>query len=285
MIHRIEYAVSTGLQTELEAHQLSIDDGALGRFLDKYPTRDDLVRGFLAEPAGQQYADAIKEIPKGSRILDIGVGFGNSSLYLAAEGYAVSAVEPSVSMCEVIEARAKKYDLDLDIYSVTGEALDLLPAGEFDACAFNASFHHCDDPMAALKNCHTLLRPGGQLFLLNEPVLQFYRSKAKFYRQLEENPEEMGHYGGNEHIYYHGEYMAMLRDAGFRNIRCELSPRYTNPKSYIDILKQQNTSKIGLRKLYYGGIHTLTRIGPLGWPGLALLRKLSMLQSYYLAVK
>jgi SAM-dependent methyltransferase len=287
MIHNIPYAVSAGLQTELQAHQLCIDDGALGRFLVKYPTRDDLVRGFLGEPAGQQYADAIKDIPKGSRFLDIGVGFGNSSLFLAAEGYAVSAVEPSEGMCEVIEARAKKYDLEMDIYSVTGESLDRLPVGDFDACAFNASFHHCDDPMAALRNCHQLLRPGGQLFLLNEPVLQFYRSKAKFYRQLEENPEEMGHYGGNEHIYYHGEYMRMLKEAGFRNIRCPISPRYTKPKSYLDILKQQQADprKVFLRKLYYGGIHMLTRMGPLGWPGLAVLRKLSMLQSYYLAVK
>jgi SAM-dependent methyltransferase len=285
MIHHIPHAVSAGLQTELQAHQRGIDDGALGRFLDKFPTKEDLVRGFLAEQAGEQYADAIKEIPKGSRLLDIGVGFGNSSLYLAAEGYAVSAVEPSEGMCDVIQTRAKKYDLGMDIYNVTGEALDRLPVNGFDACAFNASFHHCDDPMAALRNCRTLLRPGGQLFLLNEPVLQFYRSKAKFYRQLEEHPEEMGHYGGNEHIYYHGEYLRMLRDAGFRNIRCPISPRYANPKAYLAILEQQKAGKIGLRKLYYGGVHTLTRLGPLGRPGLAVLRKLSMLQSYYLAVK
>ena len=91
MIHRISYAVSAGLQAELEAHQLCIDDGALGRFLEKYPSREDLVAGFLAEPAGQQYADAIRSLPAGQRILDIGVGFGNSSLFLAAQGYAVAS--------------------------------------------------------------------------------------------------------------------------------------------------------------------------------------------------
>ncbi len=287
MIHRISYAVSAGLQAELEAHQLCIDDGALGRFLEKYPSREDLVSGFLAEPAGQQYADAIRSLPAGQRILDIGVGFGNSSLFLAAQGYAVAAVEPSEGMCEIIEKRAQKYDLELDIYSVTGESLDRLPVADFDACAFNASFHHCDDPMAALRNCHRLLRPGGKMFLLNEPVLQLYKSKAKFYRQLRENPEEMGHYGGNEHIYYHHEYLRMLKDAGFRNVRCPMSPRYSNPNTYLNILKLQhaNPRKIALRRMYYGGVHFLTKLGPLGWPTLAAMRRLSLLQSYYLAEK
>jgi SAM-dependent methyltransferase len=287
MIHNIPHPISAGLQTELQAHQLCLDDGALGRFLQMHPTREDLVQSFLAEDAGFQYADALKVLPAGQRILDIGVGFGNSSLFLAAKGYAVSAVEPSEGMCEVIEKRAEKYGLSLDIYSVTGESLDLLPVKDFDACAFNASIHHCDDPVRALRNCHQLLRPGGQIYLLNEPILQLYRSKAKFYRQLEQNPDEVGHYGGNEHIYYHHEYMRMLRDAGFRNIRSPISPRYLHPKSYLDILKRQRVAprKILLRRLYYGWIGLHAKLGPLGWPMLAALRRLSMLQSYFLAEK
>lgn len=287
MIHRIPHPISTGLQTELEAHQLCLDDGALGRFMELYPTREELVQSFLAEASGLQYADALKDLPAGQRIVDIGVGFGHSSLFMAAKGYAVSAVEPSVGMCEVIEQRAQKYGLALDIYSVTAESLDRMPARDFDACAFNASFHHCDDPLLALRNCHKLLRPGGKIFLLNEPILQFYRSKAKFYRMLEENPDEIGHYGGNEHIYYHHEYLRMLREAGFRNIRSPISPRYVQPESYLAILERLHTAprKIRLRRYYYGGVRMLTRVGPLGWPALAVLRRLSMLQSYFLAEK
>ena len=81
------------------------------------------------------------------------------------------------------------------------------------------TLHHCDDPMKSLRNAFHALKPAGKIFLCSELQLHPWVRKDSWYRRLETNPVEMGHYGGNEHAYYSWEYRKMLRHAGFVNIR------------------------------------------------------------------
>ena len=54
--------------------------------------------------------------------------------------------------------------------------------------------------------------------VLVEPTLKPWRSKKWFYHEMEVNPVKMGHYGGNEHIYYSWNYQRMLEKAQFSQI-------------------------------------------------------------------
>ncbi len=151
------------------------------------------------------------------RILDVGVGVGRSSFWLARAGHDVRVLEPSCNQCEIIAELSRRFDLPVQIIQAPAEAMGALERASYDLVLFNAAFHHCDDPGAALAGCYDILKPGGRVLLVNEPVLKPYRSKAWFDRQLEEHPEAMGHYGGNEHTYYAWQYQNMLRRAGFRS--------------------------------------------------------------------
>jgi SAM-dependent methyltransferase len=196
-------------------------------------------------------------------------------------------VEPCLSMCRYVERAAESFGLKLDIWCLTAEGMDALPAAAFDHCIFNASLHHCDDPVQALLNCNRLLVPGGQVLLLNEPLLKIFVAKSSYYRRLEEKPEEMGHYGGNEHIYYHHEYIHMLRRTGFSKVRGDLASFYFAPRHQLALLKHQRVPpwRILARRIYYSLLRAIHFSGPAGRPALNLMRRLSVLATNFQATK
>ncbi len=151
-------------------------------------------------------------------ILDIGVGTGRSCVFLAKQGHRVTALEPSLDQCLILDAVANRFGLTIPIVHGPAEAADQIE-GKFDLVVFNSSIHHCDDPVRALSHCRALLKPGGTLLLLNEPILKPFRSKKWYQHKLETDPQAMGHYGGNEHVYYAWEYQAMLKQAGLHHVR------------------------------------------------------------------
>ncbi len=147
--------------------------------------------------------------------MDIGFGCGETSLYLASHGHTVHAIEPSPLHCEILQASAKKYGLDslIKTYQGPAENFDQIKEENFDLCLFNASLHNCDDPLGVLRICKQKLKKQGRVLALNEPILKFYRTKKWYHKTLQEDPVSLGHYGGNEHIYYHHEYVDMLKKA------------------------------------------------------------------------
>jgi SAM-dependent methyltransferase len=287
MIHAIPHEVSDGLRAENEIHNGHIAPRTTDWLRANYPTAADFVRYYAESAEGIQLLKAFAAVKPGAAVLDVGAGYGLTAVFLASRGYRVSAVEPSRGLCDYIDRAATLYGLPLDVYHVCGEGLDRMPPREFDVCMFNASLHHCDDPVRALTHCHRLLKPDGQLLLMNEPILRFFRSKGWFQNQLEYGTLVTGDYGGNEHTYYYHEYRDMLRRAGFRRIRDRVAQRYLNPKSYVAVLSAHHRGPLRIvgRRLYYGVIRGLFRLGFLGAPFIALMKRLSLLQTNFVATK
>lgn len=206
----------------------------------------DYVRNYLEIPCGIEFQHHLNNLKKPLKVLDIGCGRGETSVLLAQQGHEVHAVEPSLAMCEVIASLSSKFSLPIKAYQAIGETIDLLSEEDFDLCIFNASFHHCEDPSRVLENCYKKLKRKGKIFLLNEPILKFYRSKQWYQNALEKFPEEMGHYGGNEHIYYFKEYQNFLAKAGFSEIKDHFHKRLYHPRIVIrdDMNKKVSDSKL-----------------------------------------
>lgn len=285
MIHYLPHTVSPGLQRENEVHAPAGTEGILAQIASYFPTADAFLADFLESPEGRTFVGALASLPPASSVLDVGAGRGLTSIYLARQGHRVTFIEPSAALCRYAERASELYRLPLAIYNVTAEGLDSLPVQGFDVCVFNASLHHCDDPDRALANCQKLLRAGGRIFLLNEPHLQRFRSRAWFYQEMARHPRRMGHYGGNEHIYYHHEYLAMLRRAGFRDVRASVSCRYLRPAPYLARLEDCGTRRMDLlsRRLYYRLLRHLNAHPIYGRGCLELLRRLSLLQADFTA--
>lgn len=105
----------------------------------------------------------------GSSVLDLGAGWGNTTIALARMGYDLMAVDVNESFANLIKQRAKA--LSLTIESVTGTFLDVDKLGRtFDAVLFYESFHHCSNHRELLSKLVDVLKPGGKLFFASEPI-------------------------------------------------------------------------------------------------------------------
>jgi SAM-dependent methyltransferase len=228
-----------------------------------------------------KFSDVLSLFPKLAdgqhvRVLDVGVGDGETSLYLGSLGYEVVAVEPVKRRCRQITEVAGRCGWKVTPFLGIGERLGEVD-GLFDTVVFHSSLHHCDDPQEAVRQSFAKLKPGGKLYLLSEPLLKVYWSREKFERLLEEHPKEMGHYGGNEHIYRFSEYVAMLRSAGFGQIRTRLSYMYSHPPFR---LAGDNAKRFALKKAFYRSMRFFGRT-PVGW----LLQRLSLANTIFVGTR
>ena len=100
------------------------------------------------------------------RVLDIGCGTGELSLYLAARGHPVVGVDAAPAAIE--RARRKAADRGFAVEFDVADALDLPEIGRFDAVVDSGLFHVFDDPerVRYVDTLRSLLRPGGTLLVL-----------------------------------------------------------------------------------------------------------------------
>ena len=233
---------------EIEVHHRDIsDDALLEEIKVKYPEEGSLRRMLMDTKFYSDFLSAFSPPANGTRILDVGTGYGYTSVYLASMGYEVAAVEPSSSLCQFTRLLAKAQGVNLKMLNTTGEEMgDMLPSCSFDIVHFHSSLHHCDDPVEALKQAYRLLSPNGEVRLVCEPCLPIYRSKRWFHRMLLEHPDKVGHYGGNEHIYRIKEYSEMLKQVGFVNIQMEI------PASLFEVMHHPGASNamIAAKRLF-----------------------------------
>lgn len=188
-------------------------------------------------------------------ILDIGVGKGQSSIYLASLGHEVWSVEPYIEYCNQIKAIAIKFDLKINVCNGTAEHIDQIK-NKFDLVIFCASLHHCDDPNLALKLCFDSLKKDGEIRLYGETFLRPWQTKKGFQEKLKNDPISMGHYGGNEHAYHNWTYKKMLIDAGFREIKLEVP----NDGSILDKIEYRLSRRIGDKRIDSNEIILILRI-------------------------
>jgi len=158
------------------------ESGNVGRereFWDsEVPSLDDLVREYRAGPgiATAAMLDAIGDV-QGLEVLDFACGGGVTSMFLAARGARMTALDlipESVARCRELAATLGFADR---VTAVAGELSDLPPKG-FDAVVGRYALHHVDvavvAPLLAAR-----LRPGGRGAFLetfaSNPVLRVSR--------------------------------------------------------------------------------------------------------------
>lgn len=211
----MSFEMSAGLARELDIRSARKDE--LLQYLGSSASLESWTVGSNKNLVVEQTRNIARFLLPKASVLDVGFGVGFSSLELGRLGFSVTGVEPSTVNIEIASRAAEKFGIKFKGVHSTAEEMNKSVNESFDAVYFNSSLHHCDDAQAALRNAYDLLREDG-LVILIEPTLKPWRTKAWFYRQLETNPIRLGHYGGNEHIYYNWEYDRMLCRAGFEQV-------------------------------------------------------------------
>jgi len=127
---------------------------------------------------------------KGKRILDLGCGLGESSVYFALKGAVVTAVDISPEMIRVVNQLAEKWDVEVDARTMIAEDMDL-PSGQYDFVFGNGILHHLDRKKA-YNEIFRVLKPGGRAVFIEplcyNPIISIYRVFARTVRTKNEKP-------------------------------------------------------------------------------------------------
>jgi ubiquinone/menaquinone biosynthesis C-methylase UbiE len=132
-----------------------------------------------AAPLLEMLASAGVEDVEGLRVVDLGCGFGAIAVYLAAQGAAVTGIDPNGKRLRVGREVAASHGLPLELRRGRMERLEAAD-GSFDVALQNNSFCYLVDRSrrsAALRETLRVLRPGGTLVTRNpnrwHPIDQF----------------------------------------------------------------------------------------------------------------
>jgi SAM-dependent methyltransferase len=128
---------------------------------------------------------------KGKRILDIGAGLGESSVYFAMQGADVTYNDLSPEMAHFAERLAAIHGVRLSTLILPAESAGDM--GEnFDFVYIANTLHHVRDRDAVFAGIRRALRPGGWFFswdpLAYNPIINIYRKIATEVRTLDERP-------------------------------------------------------------------------------------------------
>src|SRR5882672_9914514 len=153
---------------------------------------------------------------------DLGSGEGLLSELLARRCKKVIAVDNSEKIVAFGAAKAKKNNLknldfrlgDLEKPPIDAESVDLV--------ILSQALHHAADPDKAIAACHRILKPGGQIMILD--LLQHNFAKA---REL---------YGDHWPGFPESDLHRWLESAGFKKIEISVVAREEQPPHFATIL-------------------------------------------------
>jgi SAM-dependent methyltransferase len=127
----------------------------------------------------------------GKKLLDIGAGLGESSVYFALQGARVTTVDISPVMVETALRLGKRYGVELEGIVSTAEDLNV-PGESYDIVYVANTIHHVDDRAALFEQIRRALKPGGKFFsydpLAYNPGINLYRRLATEVRTEDESP-------------------------------------------------------------------------------------------------
>jgi SAM-dependent methyltransferase len=169
-----------------------------------------LVReSFEAETAIEnRYAlDSLGDL-RGKRLLDLGCGAGESSVYFALRGARVVAVDVSGEMLAKAQLLARRFGTTIDTVELVSHELPFA-TGAFDLVFGNGVLHHVDlEP--TLREVRRVLKPGGRGAFVEplpyNPVIEVYRMLASEVRTPDERPVRFGELGPARRLFRRFEH-------------------------------------------------------------------------------
>ncbi len=143
------------------------DESFIGRFPDSLPELWPHTRHF-----GPDFRGLIRElgVGKGHRVLDIGTAACWSCRLLAEQGAEVTALDVSGSSYYGLRAAEIQFRRHGVFFERVLESMTHLPFrdGIFDFVTCNASLHHTPDLDRTLREFGRVLKPGGEVGVVNE---------------------------------------------------------------------------------------------------------------------
>lgn len=128
---------------------------------------------------------------KGKKVLELGAGAGEASVFFALQGADVTATDLSPGMLEVVRRVAALHGVEVKTAVASADDLSQFRTESFDIVYAANLLHHVDIEKT-LDAVKTVLKPGGVAGfwdpVAHNPVINVYRKMAMEVRTEDENP-------------------------------------------------------------------------------------------------
>ena len=130
-----------------------------------YPPRDSLA-GLRARAERSAFARLLDQaIPGDARIVEVGCGTGQMSLYLARADRVVVGADLTFASLRLAEDARRRFGLEQARFVESDLSRPGLKEASFDVVYCSGVLHHTPDPRAAFAQVARLARPGGMIVL------------------------------------------------------------------------------------------------------------------------
>jgi len=205
------------LSEESEEAFWESDQSALARIIDRRRRESERYFDEVAERLGKNYVPGrtweaighfLFRLVPSITIVDLGAGEGMISQLLADRAKKVICVDSSKSMVRLGTDLAKRKGLSNLEYKLGDLEKVPLPAKSVDLALMSQSLHHAQRPEVALLEAFRVLKPGGQVI-----VIDLKKHKFEKAREL---------YGDHWLGFGQNELYRMMDEAGFRGTKVEV---------------------------------------------------------------
>jgi len=151
--------------------------------------------------------------PPPAKVLEMGVGFGNTALQIGLSGYDLTVLDIEKKCLAIVAERFEREGMNVRCLQMAFMDIEKLDE-RFDAIVFYECFHHCIDHPQLLLKLRERLNLGGVIIFAGETV----NEDLPYAWGL--NPTGQGiwsirHHGWMELVFKESYFMELLKRAGF----------------------------------------------------------------------
>jgi ArsR family transcriptional regulator len=226
-----EALLKAACESVAATEQIATDQANLQRILEKRKQKSEQYFNSVAGRLGKNYCPGrswegighlLLHLTPKIRIADLGAGEGLISQLLAQRAEQVICVDNSPRMVEVGSELAAKNGFSNLSYKLGDIEKVPLAAGSVDLALLSQALHHAQHPQTAVAEAYRILKPGGQLLILD--LLEHDFEKAReLYADV--------WLGFSENTLY--QY---LKSAGFRQVKVDVVAREEKAPHFETVL-------------------------------------------------
>lgn len=118
----------------------------------------------VSERRVKPWRERLWSMVEGPQVLEVGVGTGKNMPFYSP-GMEITAIDLTPGMLEKARKRACKLNLDVDLHLGDAQMMDF-PDASFDTVVATCVFCSVPDPILGMREVLRVLKPGGQVLLL-----------------------------------------------------------------------------------------------------------------------